>query len=57
MARKFRYDIIQRWEGNPLITIDDIPFQCNTIRITVKLSGPAKVDIFPCDASSLSKAV
>jgi len=31
MARKFRYDVIQRWEGNPLITIDDIPFPCNTV--------------------------
>jgi predicted GH43/DUF377 family glycosyl hydrolase len=31
MAKKFRYDVIQRWEGNPLITIDDIPFPCNTV--------------------------
>ncbi|MCP4609102.1 MAG: glycosidase [Planctomycetes bacterium] len=31
MARKYRYDVIQRWEGNPLITIDDIPFPCNTV--------------------------
>ena len=31
MARKFRYDVIQRWEGNPLITIEDIPFPCNTV--------------------------
>ncbi|MHC4457268.1 MAG: glycoside hydrolase family 130 protein [Planctomycetota bacterium] len=31
MARRFSYDIIQRWEGNPIITIEDIPFPCNTV--------------------------
>lgn len=31
MARKFRYDVIQRWEGNPLLTIEDIPFPCSTV--------------------------
>ena len=31
MAKKFRYDVVHRWEGNPLITIDDIPFPCNTV--------------------------
>ncbi|MHC4203558.1 MAG: glycoside hydrolase family 130 protein [Planctomycetota bacterium] len=31
MAKKFRYDVIQRWQGNPLITIEDIPFPCNTV--------------------------
>ncbi len=31
MAKKFKYDVIHRWEGNPLITIDDIPFPCNTV--------------------------
>ncbi|MHC4617285.1 MAG: glycoside hydrolase family 130 protein [Planctomycetota bacterium] len=31
MAKKFRYDVIQRWEGNPLLTIEDIPFPCNTV--------------------------
>jgi len=24
-------DVIHRWEGNPLITLDDIPFPCNTV--------------------------
>lgn len=24
-------DVIHRWEGNPLITLEDIPFQCNTV--------------------------
>jgi predicted GH43/DUF377 family glycosyl hydrolase len=31
MARKFKYDVVRRWEGNPMITIDDIPFPCNTV--------------------------
>lgn len=31
MAKKFRHDVIQRWQGNPLLTIDDIPFPCNTV--------------------------
>jgi predicted GH43/DUF377 family glycosyl hydrolase len=28
---KFKHDVVYRWEGNPLITIDDIPFPCNTV--------------------------
>ena len=28
---KKRRDVIHRWEGNPLITLDDIPFPCNTV--------------------------
>ncbi|KKK60329.1 hypothetical protein LCGC14_3025440, partial [marine sediment metagenome] len=28
---KFRRDVVHRWEGNPLITIEDIPFPCNTV--------------------------
>jgi predicted GH43/DUF377 family glycosyl hydrolase len=31
MAKKFRYDVIKRYEGNPLLTIEDIPFPCNTV--------------------------
>ncbi len=31
MARKFSHDVIQRWEGNPMLTIEDIPFPCNTV--------------------------
>lgn len=31
MPKRFRYDVVHRWEGNPLITIDDIPFPCNTV--------------------------
>jgi len=27
----FRYDVIKRWEGNPILTIEDIPFPCNTV--------------------------
>ena len=30
MPKKFRYDVVHRWEGNPLITLDDIPFPCIT---------------------------
>jgi predicted GH43/DUF377 family glycosyl hydrolase len=29
--RKKGPDVIHRWEGNPLITLDDIPFPCNTV--------------------------
>lgn len=28
---KNRYDVVHRYDGNPLITIDDIPFPCNTV--------------------------
>jgi len=31
MAGKFRYDVVQRWEGTPLLTVEDIPFPCNTV--------------------------
>jgi len=32
IARKKKgRDVIHRWEGNPLITLDDIPFPCNTV--------------------------
>ncbi len=31
MANKFKYDVIQRWQGNPLLTIEDIPFPCSTV--------------------------
>ncbi|MHC5059749.1 MAG: glycoside hydrolase family 130 protein [Planctomycetota bacterium] len=31
MAKKFSYDIIHRCKDNPLITIEDIPFPCNTV--------------------------
>ncbi|MBW2219295.1 MAG: glycoside hydrolase family 130 protein [Deltaproteobacteria bacterium] len=27
----FGYDILYRFEGNPIITIEDIPFRCNTV--------------------------
>ncbi|MHC4501414.1 MAG: glycoside hydrolase family 130 protein [Planctomycetota bacterium] len=30
-TKKYRYDVIQRFEGNPLLTIEDIPFPCNTV--------------------------
>ena len=41
MAKKFKYDVIHRWEGNPLITIEDIPFPCNTVfnAASVKYNG------------------
>lgn len=31
MKHKYRHDVVRRFEGNPLITIDDIPFPCNTV--------------------------
>jgi beta-1,4-mannooligosaccharide/beta-1,4-mannosyl-N-acetylglucosamine phosphorylase len=31
MAKKFSYDVVRRWEGNPMLTIEDIPFPCNTV--------------------------
>lgn len=31
MAKKFKYDIVRRWEENPILTIEDIPFPCNTV--------------------------
>jgi len=29
--RKFGRDLMHRWEGNPIITIEDLPFQCSDI--------------------------
>lgn len=31
MPRKKQYDIIHRWEGNPVITMDDLPFKASDI--------------------------
>jgi len=31
MSRSFQRDVIHRYDKNPLITIDDIPFPCNTV--------------------------
>ena len=31
MARRHSRDVVHRWEGNPLITIDDLSFQCADI--------------------------
>jgi predicted GH43/DUF377 family glycosyl hydrolase len=31
MARVIGRDIIHRWEGNPAITVEDIPFRCNSV--------------------------
>lgn len=39
MRRKFSYDIVHRWEGNPIITIDDLPFRC----IDICNAGAVKV--------------
>ena len=27
----FGYDVLHRFEGNPIITLEDIPFRCNTV--------------------------
>jgi len=37
--RSFKRDVVHRWEGNPAITIDDVPFPCLDIRD----AGVAKV--------------
>jgi len=31
MARRFRRDVFHRWEGNPVLTLEDMPFRCNTV--------------------------
>ena len=31
MPRRRRHDMLHRWEGNPLITADDVPFPCHTV--------------------------
>ena len=31
MSRKSSRDVVRRWEGNPAITAEDIPFPCNTV--------------------------
>jgi predicted GH43/DUF377 family glycosyl hydrolase len=31
MAKKFSYDVVHRYKDNPLLTIEDIPFPCNTV--------------------------
>lgn len=28
MPRKNIHDLVQRWEGNPILTMDDVPFSC-----------------------------
>ncbi len=39
MARPKTLDLLHRWEGNPVLTADDIPFPCNT----VFNAAPAKI--------------
>lgn len=31
MPRRSQRDLFFRWEGNPVLTLDDIPFRCNTV--------------------------
>ncbi len=40
MAKKRGPDLLHRWEGNPILTIEDIPFRCNT----VFNGSPVKID-------------
>lgn len=40
MAMRRGRDLLHRWEGNPIITIEDIPFRCNT----VFNGSPIKID-------------
>lgn len=41
MARRTGRDLFHRWEGNPVLALDDIPFRCNTVfnGTPVKLGG------------------
>ncbi len=41
MKARFRHDVVHRWEGNPAISAEDIPFPCNTVFNTaaVKVDG------------------
>lgn len=40
MSRPMGRDFLHRWEGNPIITLEDIPYRCNTV-----FNGtPIKVD-------------
>ena len=31
MAKRTGYDVVKRWEGNPILIVDDIPFPCNSV--------------------------
>ena len=31
MPRRIRRDLFHRWEGNPALTLEDIPFPCNSV--------------------------
>ncbi len=31
MSKRIYQDVVKRWEGNPIITADDMPFPCNTV--------------------------
>lgn len=31
MSRSMGRDFLHRWEGNPIITLEDIPYRCNTV--------------------------
>jgi len=31
MTRQFSYDIVKRYERNPIVTVERIPFPCNTV--------------------------
>lgn len=41
MKSRFRNDVVHRWEGNPAISAEDIPFPCNTVfnAAAVKVDG------------------
>jgi predicted GH43/DUF377 family glycosyl hydrolase len=40
MNKRFRRDLFHRWEGNPIVELEDIPFKCNTV-----FNGtPVKID-------------
>lgn len=38
-------DILRRWEGNPALTIDDVPFRANTVFNGSPIVGPGGIDL------------
>ena len=46
MFRKHRsQDIAHRWEGNPAITVDDVPFRANTVFNGTPIETPDGINL------------
>jgi predicted GH43/DUF377 family glycosyl hydrolase len=44
MTKKIKRDIVHRWEGNPIITLEDIPYNCNTVFNAAVIKCPHKIE-------------